>query len=511
MALAFFFALLAQALPHAGTEFHEDTLKHMQQRAEFLREKMTELLREVEQSERYHSWMGMQALLFAVLPFWKIVTVLCVFGLLFLFMWKRQKEFHGVQVNRDEESSSSEEEVKEQHGEQQEKQQPERQLVKEDKQSFLLPENFWPMQHPIANCEEMLLLLHDLIMYAKYLTAGTFYPMPEFPIRVGISYEGWQVIEEERVLYLFVPLTAPPGHVFHPELDTAGELPVRNSRIRVELKCTCRLDEELETLCFLHTPEDRLGDQYPSTLHNLCTGSYLDVKKTAHWFLMLLRNAWKCLPESATCSMYTTMTMRSCRLHVRDSYSSLYVINVVLVVQQGNTDIFLSSEETEISSIPSTTWPQTCAVAEAKFFEHIAARAEEDSFHLECLKVCSYILRGYNFSTYELKTVLMHLLTDIPMESWSRRYFVQRMDDIFLYLRCCLEEKRLDHFFIGNEAVPEEIILPREFRVSRPPNLFQHLAEDPDKHEQALYEMQQLKDRFTTLLIYRKGLREMCL
>ncbi|OXB70932.1 UNVERIFIED_CONTAM: hypothetical protein H355_013782 [Colinus virginianus] len=492
MALAFIFALLGQILPLAGDEFHEDTFICMWQRDVYLREQMTELLQEVD-----HSGTGMLALLFAVLSCWKIMSVLCVFGLHFFFIWRIQKKFWEDEDNGDEESSSSE-----QH--QQEEQQPEQQLVEEDKQSFLLPEIFWPVQQQTAKCEDVFLLLRDLIMFSKYFTLGTFYPTPELPIGVGTSYEGWHVTEEERVFYLFVPLTAPPGHVFQPELDTAGELPVRNSRIRVELECTCGLEEELEMLCFVHTPEDTLGDQCPSTLQNLCTGSYLDVKKTACWFMVLFRLSWKCMPESATHRMNVTLTRRSCRIQVEDPYRSLLVTDVFFGVQEGNTDIFLSSQETEISSIPSTTWPQTCAVAEAKFFKHIAARAAEDSFHLECLKVCAYILVGYNFSPYELKTVLMHLLTAIPVEFWSGRYFVQRMDDILRYLRCCVEEKRLDHFLIGNEAVPAEIILPREFRMSRPRNLFQHLAQDPDRHEQALYEMEMLQDRLRTLLIYGK-------
>ncbi|OXB55057.1 hypothetical protein ASZ78_015501 [Callipepla squamata] len=493
MALAFIFALLAQTLPLAGDEFHEDTFIRMRQREVYLREQMTELLQEVEQSDRDHSRTGMLALL----PSLKIMSGLCVFGLMFWLIWKIEKKLWEDQDNSDEESSSNE-----QH--QQEEQQPAQQSVEEDKQSFFFPEIFRPVQEQTANFDYVFFLLFDLIWYAEYFTIGTFYPKAHLPIGVGTSNEGWQFTEEENVFYLFVALTAPPGHVFQPELDTAGELPVRNSRIHVELECTCGREEELNMLCFVHTPEDTLGDQRPSTLQNLCTGSYLDVKKTACWFMVLFRLVWKCMPESAEYRMNVTLTRRSFRIQLEDPYRSLSVIDVIFGVQQGNTDIFLSSQESEISSIPSTTWPQTCAVAEAKFFEHIDAHAGQDSFHLECLKVCAYILEGYNFSPYELKTVLMHLLTAIPVECWSRRYFVQRTEDILRYLQCCVEEKRLDHFLIGNEEVPAEIILPWEFRVSVPPNLFQRLAQDPDRHEQALYEMEMLQDRLRTLLIYGK-------
>ncbi|XP_065611717.1 inositol 1,4,5-trisphosphate receptor-interacting protein-like 1 [Cyrtonyx montezumae] len=514
MALAFDLVLFMEALPCVGDELNEETLKRMQQRAEFLREKMTELLQEVEQRERYHSRMGMQALLFAVLPFWKFVTVLCVFGLLFWFVWKRQKEFHGVQVSRDEESSSSEEEQakeleqvqyeEEEIEDQQEQGQYEEEEIEDQQEQGqyeeVLPESFWPNQHLKKHGEDILRMVNVLINIGHIVVLDTFFPIPERSFMMGSTYEGWSLLEEETVFCLLVSMKPPRGHIFFLEVDTTQELPVKNSCIRVQLKCTCGREQNLKMLCFLHTSADELKDQQPSLLDTLCTGPYLDVEKTASWFMSLFQKCWKCLPQSAVSRLNVMLLKRSCRLQFIDMLQRKFLIEIKFGVQQGNTDIFLSSEETEAAYMPSTTWPQTCAVAEAKFFKHIAARAGEDSFHLECLKVCSYILRGYNFSIYELKTVLMHLLTKIPMESWNRRYFVLRMNDILRYLRCCLEEKRLDHFFIGNEAVPKEIILPWGFRVSRPPNLFQHLAQHPDKHKQALYEMRELQNRFTTLL-----------
>ena len=70
------------------------------------------------------------------------------------------------------------------------------------------------------------------------------------------------------------------------------------------------------------------------------------------------------------------------------------------------------------------------------------------------------------------------------------------------HLRCCLEEKRLGHFFLGNERVPEEISLPPDFRTLEPLNLFQCLAQDPAAHAEALREFVELRDRLTRLLIY---------
>lgn len=509
MALAFVFSLLAQRVPCVGDYLDEETLNRMRQREVYLQEQMTKLLLEIEEMEVARSRMGMQALLFALLPYWKIFNFLCLFILLFWFMWKIHREFQRVEDSSDEESSSSEEEQQQEQQEEQQEQQEEQQQQEEgveEEQPFFLPGALWSIQSPQVNTEHTLLLLSELIAISQYLVSDTFYPVPQHPIGVGGAYEGWYPVEHEPVLCVLVPLLAPRGHVFHPDLSTIGELPAKNSRIHVALECTCGREQEMGMQCFLHASAEELRNQQPSLLHNLCTDSCLDVEKTARWFLVLIRNAWKCIPASATCSMNVVLSRRSCRLRVRNIFRSTS-IKLVFGVQQDNTDIFLSSQETdyqEPGGTPSTIWPQSCAVAEAKFFQHVASHAEDDHFHFRCMQVCAYILSGHNFSTYELKTVFMHLLNAIPLENWHERYFLLQMDDIFRYLRCCVEEKRLNHFLIGNEDVPAEIILPQDFRESEPLNLFQHLAQDPDKHEQALQELERLEDRLTSMLIYGK-------
>ena len=69
----------------------------------------------------------------------------------------------------------------------------------------------------------------------------------------------------------------------------------------------------------------------------------------------------------------------------------------------------------------STTRPENCAVAELNFFRHTARQAPHDSLHLKCLQLCARILVGTGFSTYTLKTAVMHLLTTIPLSGWRRR------------------------------------------------------------------------------------------
>ncbi|NXU92363.1 IPRI protein, partial [Xiphorhynchus elegans] len=150
---------------------------------------------------------------------------------------------------------------------------------------------------------------------------------------------------------------------------------------------------------------------------------------------------------------------------------------------------------TESLFTPSTMWPETYAVAELKFFMHITTQVPHDSWHLRCLQLLAIALVGIGFSTYTLKTIVMHLLNSIPVSGWSRRHFLQRLGDVMRYLRCCLLEKRLDHFIVGNQSVPEVIRLPPDVQNAEPPNLFHHLAQDPAAHTQAMSEFHLLEDR----------------
>ncbi|NWX60396.1 IPIL1 protein, partial [Promerops cafer] len=314
----------------------------------------------------------------------------------------------------------------------------------------------------------------------------SFYPTPQQAIGVGSAFEGWSPHAQD-VYRVLVPLSPPPGHAFHLELDTAGIFP-RNFCVRVELLCTCtreQLGEDM--LCFLHHPEKELRrKQDPSLLHTLCTGSYLDVEKTVHWFYRFMRAAWLLLPQSQHWCLTLQPSSRSCKFQLSKEKES-FTAEVIFGVRQGDSDVFVGSQPTE-AGIPSTTWLETYAVAEAKFFKHISRQAPHDRWHCKCLQLLSHFLVGVGFSSYVLKTVVMHLLNTIPLTQWCRRDFWQRLMDILKYLHCSLETKQLNHFIIGNESFPLEISLPSDFRVAEPPNLFQHLASNPDAHTKAMQE-----------------------
>ncbi|NXG96175.1 IPIL1 protein, partial [Loxia leucoptera] len=335
-------------------------------------------------------------------------------------------------------------------------------------------------------------LMDNYMVYFGHVLSNSFYPVLEQAIGVGSAFEGWSPREQDVVYRVLIPMTPPRGHSFHLELDSAGQRQVRNFRVRVQLECTCTGKQQAEDmLCFLHHPEEELRrNQDPSLLDTLCTGSYLDVQKTARWFYQLVRAIWPALPQSHNWHLVLLPSTRSCQFKVTKREAS-FRIEMLFGVRRGDSDIFVSSQP-GYAGTPSILWPETYDVAEMKFFKHIASQAPPDSLHLRCLQLFSHLQLGTGFSTSTLKTIVMHLLNTIPVSRWRRRYFFRRLRDINGNLRCCLEEKCLKHFIIGNKRLPQEISLPLDIASAQPPNLFHHLAWYPVAHSQAMSEYQDL-------------------
>ncbi|NWV62352.1 IPIL1 protein, partial [Malurus elegans] len=334
-------------------------------------------------------------------------------------------------------------------------------------------------------------LMAKFTKFCGHVLSGSFYPMPQRAIGVGSAFEGWSPREEDVVYRVLVPLTPPRAHTFTLEVDTAREMPNRTFHVRVELQCTCltELQQGGNMLCFLHQHAEALRrNQDPSLLHTLCTGSYLDVQKTARWFYQLVRAIWPALPQSHNWHLVLLPSTRSCKFKVTNGTQS-YQIEMLFGVRRGDSDVFVSSQSSPILTA-STMWTETFAVAEMKFFRHIARQAPPDSWHLRCLQFFTHLQLGLGFSTYTMKTIVMHLLTILPVSQWQKRYFLRRVLDINECLRLCVAQKCLKHFIVGSRRLPAEIRLPQDVRMARRFNLFHRLEVDPDALSQAIREYQ---------------------
>uniref|UniRef100_A0A8C3JF83 Mab-21-like HhH/H2TH-like domain-containing protein n=1 Tax=Calidris pygmaea TaxID=425635 RepID=A0A8C3JF83_9CHAR len=344
-------------------------------------------------------------------------------------------------------------------------------------------------------------LVGDLLGVFQGRLSKSFFPVPQPAIGVGSAFEGWSPRGHDAVYTLLVPLKPPRGHAFQMELGTGVDVWAKH-RVRVKLECTCTDDMRVEDnmLCFVHQPHEALErNQDSSLLSELCTGLYLDVEKTARWFQGLVSSAWEEVPHSRRYRLRVLPSRRSCKLELTSASGRSLCVEMLFGVQRGDSDIFLSSQALEAIFTPGTMWAESSAVAEAKLFSHVARQALPDSVHLQCLQLCASSLGGTVLSSYALKTVVMDLLTLLPMTSWLEAALVIRLQDVMCYLRGCLEEKRLDHFIIGNKFLPKDIILPPAIQQAEPVNLFQCLVQDPEAYAKALCEFEELQDRLTGL------------
>ncbi|XP_065541852.1 LOW QUALITY PROTEIN: inositol 1,4,5-trisphosphate receptor-interacting protein-like 1 [Lathamus discolor] len=481
-------------VPMVGDELDEATRECMQQLSKMLTEEVARIaqeLHEVKELKRIeHNGVTWSGLLSAALWNWKFWVIagfllLLIAGLCCYFS-KRSPELDGS-ISDEEEEDSEEEDAS----------------GVADFDTYIAMRNEWSLNELWNQSEWVDALVENLLFACQgsnLVSEGFFLELGP-AMGVGSAFDCWSPQEDEPVYRMLVCLKPCRGYTFCLEPGTVAN----ESRIRVELERTCTAQQTVGPMpCFLHNRKEQLRKkQKPRLLHALCTGSYLDVQKTACWFQDMVREnkAIARLLRSRYYLLTVLPSRRSCKVALQHISGRTTVIEMNFVVQLGNSDIFMSSQAREGIFSPSTTWTLTFARAEAKFLWLMFDQTPDDTL-LSCLQLCTRMLAGTSFSSYALKTVVMHLLTTTALSGWRRRHFLLRLGDIMRYLRRCLEEKRLDHFFFGNEKIPEEIVLPPALQRAKPFNLFQHLAQDPAAHEQAMREFVELQHRLTAQIFF---------
>ncbi|XP_068808136.1 inositol 1,4,5-trisphosphate receptor-interacting protein-like 1 [Struthio camelus] len=505
-------AMLGIVLQPLKVSDHMDlaTQQRMQQHEKQLSQKVTQLQQEFDEvMQEPQSGLFRKGMVFTMWDMWKFAAFAGGLGLLFRLFWMAtEQDFDESDSSGDESSSSSEEEGE---GEEQEdvgaahRLSPEQQLDSPGRRALetFYEQHLWgPVQDVAHTCKVVEELVGNLLHACQIISLRTFLPRLEQCIGVGSAFEGWSHHGEDTVYKLLVPLKPPPGHSFQLNLGTTRGLPARHGRVCVNLECMCEREQLLgDVFCFLHHSQRHLRRyQHPELLQTLCTGIYLDVEKTTRWFQLCVRNAWDVIADEQSCQLTVLPSSRFCKLQFTYDTGKIIHIELMLGVQQDNLEVFLGSEEAEADLTSSTMWVESCALQDLLFFRFVDRQAPNDSCHLTCLQLLTYLLEDSVLSSVHLKTVTMHLLTLVPPSEWCPEHLLERLNDVLDYLHHCLEEKQLHHFLLGNERVPKEVPLPLAFRRGRPLNLFQHLTQEPDAHAQALREFSELQDRLRSLL-----------
>ncbi|XP_010292055.1 PREDICTED: inositol 1,4,5-trisphosphate receptor-interacting protein-like 1, partial [Phaethon lepturus] len=190
---------------------------------------------------------------------WQFWAAAGVLVLLFGLCWWLITRSHEVDSSSEEESdSSSEEEISSSSTEQEEEEEQEQEESEgedpdneRDLGRIFAKRIKWPVQNLVYRRRVVEELVGHLFREFQVPSSNTFFPVLQPAIGVDSTFEGWSPCEDDAVYRLLVPLQPPRGHVLHLEMGTVEERPVRNSRLRVELECTCT-KERIDMLCFLH-------------------------------------------------------------------------------------------------------------------------------------------------------------------------------------------------------------------------------------------------------------------
>ncbi|XP_063790466.1 inositol 1,4,5-trisphosphate receptor-interacting protein-like 2 [Pseudophryne corroboree] len=146
-------------------------------------------------------------------------------------------------------------------------------------------------------------------------------------------------------------------------------------------------------------------------------------------------------------------------------------------------------------------WGINFSKYEQKLLNWFKDQAPSNSCHLKCLQIMKS-LRDLTaktfqpsfssqwkavFSSYNLKTALFYLFLKIPFEKWDDSLLMERMADFFTFLKECLQNEALMHFFLGNSNLPNFINLPKMFKEAPPVNLLDGYG--PNLLDQACFQL----------------------
>ncbi|XP_074867184.1 inositol 1,4,5-trisphosphate receptor-interacting protein-like 2 isoform X2 [Carettochelys insculpta] len=146
-------------------------------------------------------------------------------------------------------------------------------------------------------------------------------------------------------------------------------------------------------------------------------------------------------------------------------------------------------------------WGLNVSKQEQRLLSWLKEQTPANSCHLKCLQLLKGLrdLRGRGLeppfgaqwsrvlSSYILKTALFSLLLRGPGHAWEEQFLAERLEDLVLYLRGCLQRRVLLHFFLGNANVPEAVVLPKLLKEAAPVNLL--AAFDPATLDWAAFQL----------------------
>lgn len=317
-------------------------------------------------------------------------------------------------------------------------------------------------------------------------------------VGVGSVFESWGVCRP-FTCDLIVPFAPPEpyGYQFQlwcgPSSDLTPDLWQGCGQIRLgrlgegSTNCLCgstNLGEDM--LCLVHAKNEPPKDADHCLEELLCSKgtTYLAKDQVMKWFQISVTKAWGRISHKYDFELTFRNLDSPGALKIRFRSGKVVLLNLTPVVQLENTDAyFISHFPTDGESSSDTHWHLSFSVYERNLLKHLAKSLPENSCHIRCLQIISFLHKKQTSLTgrcaltnYHLKTALLHLLLAKPLSAWGPKNLDQRFGDMLGFLQKSIQEKRLSHIIIGNSSVPLEIKVPEIFHRAEPVNLFRPLV-----------------------------------
>ncbi|XP_035610250.1 inositol 1,4,5-trisphosphate receptor-interacting protein-like isoform X1 [Oncorhynchus keta] len=331
-------------------------------------------------------------------------------------------------------------------------------------------------------------------------------------VGVGSMFESWRV-SKPLMCDLIVPFAPPEPYSFqfHLWCSPSSDVPLDMQgcgRIKVtkvgenEDGCLCgsaNLGEDM--LCLLHSKNKKPRADY--TLDDLlCSKNtpYLAKDQVMKWFQISVTKAWGRISHKYEFELTFRNLDATGALKVRFRSGKVVVMNIIPVVElDGTNAYFVSHFPSDSSTSSDTYWPLSFAVYERNLLKHLAKSLPENSCHLHCLQIITFLhnkqmgLTGRcALTNYHLKTTLLHLLLSKGSSSWGSESLEYRLRDMLGFLHRSLQEKRLCHALVGNSQVPPEVQVPETFHRAEPINLFRPLVLQRELYADTLRHFQEM-------------------
>lgn len=322
-------------------------------------------------------------------------------------------------------------------------------------------------------------------------------------VGIGSMFESWRVYKP-LVCDLIVPFSPPEPHAFQlqlwcssastympPDMQACGKIKVTRAGENEE-GCLCgsvNLGEDM--LCLLHSRTDDLkAERSPDELLCFRNTSFLSKDQVMKWYQISVTKAWGRISHKYDFEVTFRNLDAAGALKIRFRSGKVIVLNIIPVVQLDDTDAyFMPHFPSDCDSSPDPYWHLSVAVYERNLLKHFTKRLPQNSCHLHCLQILTFLHRKQTGLTgksglliYHLKTAVLHLLLSKRPSAWAVENMEHRLRDVLSFLHGSLQEKRLHHILIGNSKVPEDIQVPGIIRQAEPVNLFRSLVLQRELH-----------------------------